>query len=90
MKAVYLLLRVRSVRRPVFMVQGSGWLSRRKWAKSRPETGRDRLMYRLDSGDEILARPSEGYPDIVLGAVTSFLVPFGGHLSPKVVQTLKY
>jgi hypothetical protein len=32
------------------------------------------------------ARPFEPYPKLVLGAVISFLEPFRGHLSPKVIK----
>ena len=35
------------------------------------------------------ARPFEPYPKLVLGAVSSFLEPFRGHLSPKVIQIFK-
>ena len=32
------------------------------------------------------ARPVKGYSDLVLGAVTSLLEPFGGRVSPTVVK----
>ena len=33
--------------------------------------------------------PSRDYPDLVLGAVTSFLEPFGEHVLPKVDKSLR-
>ena len=35
------------------------------------------------------ARPFEPYPKEVLGAVRTFLEPFRGHLSPKVIKIFK-
>jgi hypothetical protein len=35
------------------------------------------------------ARPFEPYPRVVLGAIGSFLEPFRGHLSPKVIKIFK-
>ena len=36
------------------------------------------------AGHALHARPFEPYPKLVLGAVSSFLEPFRGHLSPKI------
>ena len=53
---------------------------------SQPRQTLNPKCYRL----AIHARPFGPYPVLVLGAVSSLLEPFRGHLSPKVIKILQH
>ena len=60
--------------------QGQGCVDRGEW-----------IPPRVRRAGALLATegPSWGYPMLVLGTVCSFLEPFRGHLSPKVIKIFK-